>query len=102
MNYQKYNCPPHKHDSCHMDDGCQEQEMPYMKEKMAEGCYSEMCEDMSQMKYKTEKECVKTYKCYFKLYKVCQYRMYKICPCCGLEFDYHRHRGMCPKCGVNM
>lgn len=101
MNYHKGDCPPYKQD-CDMDDTCQDQETPYMKEKSAEGCYSEMCSDMSNMKCKIEKECVKTYKCYFKMYKVCQYRMYKICPCCGHEFDYHRHRGMCPKCGVAM
>ena len=102
MNYQNYHCNPHKQGPCHMDGDCQDQEMPYMKEKMAEGCQSEMCADMNQMKCKMEKECVKTYKCYYKLYKVCQYRMYKICPCCGHEFDYHKHRGMCPKCGVYM
>lgn len=111
MNYQKCDERPYKHDYCHMDDDCHDHEMhsmhemphmQHMKEKMGESGYSEMCCDMSQMKCKVEKECVKTYKCYYKLYKVCQYRMYKICPCCGHEFDYHRHRGMCPKCGVNM
>ena len=102
MNYHKCDERPPKHDYCHMDDNCHDQEMPYMKEKINDNSYSEMCCDMSQMKCKVEKECVKTYKCYYKLYKVCQYRMYKICPCCGHEFDYHRHRGMCPKCGVNM
>ncbi len=102
MNYNKCDDHPPKQNYCHMDDDCQNHEMPYMKEKMCDNGYSEMCSDMSQMKCKTEKECVKTYKCYYKLYKVCQYRMYKVCPCCGHEFDYHRHRGMCPKCGVNM
>lgn len=106
MNYHKCDERPHKYDYCHMDDDCHDHEMHHdthhMKEKMGDNSYSEMCCDMSQMKCKVEKECVKTYKCYYKLYKVCQYRMYKICPCCGHEFDYHRHRGMCPKCGVNM
>jgi len=102
MNYHKCDDHPHKQQYCHMDDECYDHEMPYMKEKMDEGCYSEMCSDISQMKCKMEKECVKTYKCYYKLYKVCQYRLYKLCPCCGHEFEYHRHRGMCPKCGVMM
>ena len=100
MNYQKHAGYSNKQDCCQMDD--EDQEMSYMKEKMGDGCYSEMCADMSHMKCKMEKECVKTYKCYYKLYKVCQYRLYKICPCCGCEFDYHKHRGMCHKCGVNM
>ncbi len=105
MNYHKCDSHLHKQEYCHMEDECQE-EMPYMKEHMKEkmtgDCYSEMCSDMSQMKCKVEKECVKTYKCYYKMYRVCQYRLYKICPCCGHEFDYHKHRGVCPKCGVSM
>lgn len=44
------------------------------------------------------KECVKTYKCFYKLYKLCTYRLYKVCPHCGHEFDYHHHRGCCPRC----
>ncbi|GMB01390.1 hypothetical protein [Pelosinus sp. IPA-1] len=102
MDYPKYDCHPHKHDYCHMDEEDHYEEMPYMKEKMGEDCYSNMCSDMSKMKCKMEKECIKTYKTYYKLYKVCQYRLYKVCPCCGHEFDYHRHRGMCHKCGVSM
>jgi len=102
MNYQKCDSQHHKQDYCHMDDDCQDHEMPYVKEKMTEGCYSDMCSDIAQMKCKMEKECVKTYKCYYKMYRVCQYRLYKICPCCGHEFDFHKHRGVCPKCGANM
>lgn len=49
-------------------------------------------------KCKPVKECVKTYKCYYKLYKMCYYRLYKVCPRCGHEFDYYFHRGTCPKC----
>ena len=101
MNYHKCDGHHHKQDYCHMDDDCQDQEMPYMKEKMLRTVILTCASDMSQMKCKMEKECVKTYKTYYKMYKVCQYRLYKICPCCGHEFDYHRHRGMCPKCGVN-
>lgn len=107
MNYPKYDCHKHKPDYCQMHDDCN-CEMPYMKEKCEmpctkeDDCYSSMCLDMEKMKCKMEKECVKTYKTYYKLYKVCQYRLYKLCPCCGHEFDYHRHRGMCPRCGISM
>ncbi|MGI6092015.1 MAG: hypothetical protein ACOYD5_03290 [Negativicutes bacterium] len=66
----------------------------------------DMCEpkmkdhDMScnMPKMKCEKKCVKTFKCTYKLYKICCYRLQKVCPRCGHEFDYHRHRGMCPRC----
>jgi len=102
MEYHKHAGHLHKQDYCHMDDGCHDHGMPHMKEKMGESSYSEACCDMSQMKCKTEKECIKTYKSYYKLYRICHYRMYKVCPCCGHEFDYYRHRGTCPKCGVNM
>mgnify|MGYP000374150765 CR=1 FL=1 len=43
-------------------------------------------------------ECVKTYKCYYKLYRCTCYRLFKCCPRCGHEFDYHRFHGMCPRC----
>ncbi|WP_021168510.1 hypothetical protein SOV_02080 [Sporomusa ovata DSM 2662] len=62
------------------------------------------CHDMDmscctpKMKCQPTKECVKTFKCYYKLYKMCTYRLYKVCPYCGCEFDYHEHRGSCPKC----
>ena len=102
MNYSKCNYKKPKQDCCHMDNECPAQEMPEMNEKMPESSYSEMCSDMSQLNCKMEKECVKTYRCYYKMYKVCQYRLYKICPCCGHEFDYQRYRGMCPKCGASM
>lgn len=51
-----------------------------------------------KLKCQPTKECVKTFKCYYKLYKICTYRLYKVCPYCGHEFDYHEHRGGCPKC----
>lgn len=102
MNYHKCDGNPYKPEYHHMDEDCCEHEMPYMKEKMTDSCYSDMCADISQMKCKMEKECIKTYKSYYKMYRVCQYRLYKVCPCCGHEFDYHKHRGMCPKCGVTM
>ncbi|HMM20785.1 MAG TPA: hypothetical protein PKA10_08580 [Selenomonadales bacterium] len=47
---------------------------------------------------KPVKECVKTYKTYYKLYRYCYYRLYKICSRCGHEFDHYEHRGCCPKC----
>lgn len=64
------------------------------------GYYDMMEEDccMPKIKCKPTKECIHTYKCYYKLYKICHYQLYKVCPRCGHEFDYYRHRGMCPKC----
>jgi hypothetical protein len=47
---------------------------------------------------RTTKECVKTYKTYYKMYKICTFRLYKVCTRCGLEFDYYGCRGMCPRC----
>lgn len=49
-------------------------------------------------KMKCEKECVKTFTCTYKLYKICCYKLYKACPRCHYEFDYHKHGGMCPRC----
>lgn len=51
-----------------------------------------------KMKCKVQKECVKTFTCQYKLYRICMYRLVKVCPRCGMEFDYHHHRGMCPHC----
>ncbi len=63
-------------------------------------CYDfESCEGgMPKIKCKTSKECVKTYKTYYKMYKICTYRLYKVCTRCGTEFDYYGCRGLCPKC----
>ncbi|SMC72336.1 hypothetical protein [Sporomusa malonica] len=77
--YSKYGCSD-KHE---MMDDCYDMDM---------SCYA------PKMKCQPTKECVKTYKCYYKLYKICTYRLYKMCPYCGHEFDYHEHRGGCPKC----
>lgn len=49
---------------------------------------------------KCTKECIKTYKSTFKLYKLCRYRLYKVCPWCGHEFDYYFYH-ICPCCGDN-
>ena len=89
--YKKY--PYWKCDDEYSKCGCSE------KSEMMDDCQDM---DMScctpKMKCMPTKECVKTYKCYYKLYRMCTYRLYKVCPCCGHEFDYHTHRGACPKC----
>ncbi|MPL69010.1 hypothetical protein SDC9_14743 [bioreactor metagenome] len=58
----------------------------------------DMCCERPKMPCKCEKKCVKTFKCTYKLYKTCCYRLHKVCPRCNNEFDYHQHRGMCPRC----
>lgn len=55
------------------------------------------CCDMDMPKCKTEKTCVKTFTCTYKLYRVCTYRLFKVCPRCGHEYDYYKHPG-CMKC----
>ena len=57
---------------------------------------AEHCEP--QKLYTPFKEYVKTYKCYYKLYKVSHYELHKVCPRCGQEFNYHYCQGMCPYC----
>lgn len=71
-------------------DMCYEPKMPKMD--------YDMCCEMPKSPCKMEKKCVKTFKCTYKLYKICQYRLHKVCPRCGHEYDYHYHRGMCPRC----
>ncbi|MDU4960846.1 MAG: hypothetical protein E6X17_09345 [Sporomusaceae bacterium] len=56
------------------------------------------CDCPPKMSCKMEKECVKTFTCHYKLYRVCMYRLYKVCPRCNREFDYHGHKGRCPQC----
>lgn len=89
--YKKY--PYWKCDDDYDKCGCQDKHYMYDD-------YPDM--DMScctpKMKCQPVKECVKTFKCYYKLYRMCTYRLYKVCPQCGHEFDYHEHRGGCPKC----
>jgi len=65
---------------------------PCETEYMEEDCCA------PKIKCKPAKECVKTYKCYYKLYKFCYYRLFKVCPRCGHEFDYYSQRGVCNKC----
>jgi hypothetical protein len=100
MSYPKYDCQNQKPHHCQMDD-YDDCEMPCMKEKPDKVPCFNMCADLDKMKCKTERECIKTYKTCYKLYRVCEYRLYKICPCCCYEFEYHRHRGICPKCGAS-
>ena len=87
-----------------MYDDCDCSSMHYMHKKpkmdydMCEPKIKDydMCCNMPKMK--CEKKCVKTFKCTYKLYKICCYRLHKVCPRCNHEFDYHQHRGMCPHC----
>jgi hypothetical protein len=53
---------------------------------------------MPKISCKTTRECVKTYKTYYKMYRICTYRLYKVCSHCGAEFDYYHQRGLCPSC----
>lgn len=80
--------------------------MFYHKHYQPEEC-EPMCQEMPEMVEDEccvpkvsppTKECVKTYKCCYKLYKICHYKLFKVCPRCGHEFDHHHHQGMCPKC----
>ncbi|MBP2636764.1 MAG: hypothetical protein H6Q72_2671 [Firmicutes bacterium] len=87
--YPHWKCDDDNYGKC----GC------YDKYDMYDDCHEpDMSCNMPKMKCQTTKECVKTFKCYYKLYKMCTYRLYKICPSCGHEFDYHSHHGGCPKC----
>lgn len=71
------------------------------KPKCSDDCdydYFDPCTAPPQMHCEPKKECVKTFTCFYKLYRVCQYRLYKVCSRCKHEFDYHHHRGVCPRC----
>ncbi|SEO46495.1 hypothetical protein SAMN04490178_102112 [Propionispora vibrioides] len=87
--YPKYDCDymkechHHMKDDCYKDD-CQEH-------------HEHVCCDIPNLP-KPEKECVKTFKCVYRVYKVCHYRVFKICPVCSHEFDVVLHHGRCPKC----
>jgi hypothetical protein len=96
---EKY-CDDYKYDNC-----C---DYNYMPKKYKMDCdydypkmYKQdwdMCCEMPKIPCKSEKKCVKTFKCTYKLYRVCRYRLYKVCPRCGHEYDYQHHRGLCPHC----
>lgn len=74
-------------------------EMEHEHEGMEMGMDMDMgCDCPPKMNCKMEKECVKTFTCQYKLYRVCMYRLYKVCPRCGQESDYHANKGMCPHC----
>ncbi|CUH95458.1 hypothetical protein P22_1529 [Propionispora sp. 2/2-37] len=92
--YPKYDCDDTKDDYCHhhyMKDDC------YKEHPGKYHCYEPMYCDIPKMP-KMEKECVKTFKCVYKLYRICQYKVFKVCPTCGHEFDSAYHHGVCPKC----
>lgn len=89
-----------KMDYCDMDYPEKKSCMPkmgYMPHQHMMGHMPMDCCDMSMPKCKTEKTCVKTFKCTYKLYKVCSYKLYKVCPRCGNEYDYYRYP-TCNKC----
>lgn len=71
------------------DKDCDKEDMEYPMYDM------DCC--MPKMKCKTEKKCVKTFSCTYKLYKVCTYKIIKVCPRCGCEYEHGRHP-VCPKC----
>lgn len=88
---------------CHEDSKCNyEEECSDMMGHHHFGNYSKEseCCHVPKMKVKCgpTKECVKTYKCCYKLYRFTQYRLYKVCTSCGHEFDHYQHQGVCPKC----
>jgi len=65
-----------------------------------QGCYDLITapDGTQKIHCKTTRECVKTYKTYYKMYRICTYCLYKVCSRCGAEFDYYAHRGLCPHC----
>ena len=87
-----------KDNMCTCQEECSDMAMPHQE------CYppqeDEHCHvpKMSVKCSPPTKECVKTYKCCYKLYKFTQYRLYKVCTVCGYEFDHYQNRGMCTKC----
>lgn len=112
MEYKKYqpkwDCEPKYEMDCDMDNDMDYCDMDYPEKK---SCMPKMgympqhmmghmpmdCCDMSMPKCKTEKTCVKTFKCTYKLYKVCSYKLYKVCSRCGNEYDYYKYP-TCNKC----
>lgn len=119
MSYQKMYYPKwdYKYGKCHDDCDCDYDYKDYYKcdEKYPPKYYDkceDKCEDkcddydypaydmdccMPKMKCKTEKKCIKTFTCSYKLYKLCMYKVVKVCPRCNHEYDHGRYP-MCPKC----
>lgn len=66
----------------------------------SQGCYdfAAATDGTPLIRCKTTRECVKTYKTCYKMYRICTYCLYKVCSRCGAEFDYYAHRGLCPRC----
>lgn len=75
--------------NCDMDSDDMEMDTDMCGMNMDCGCPPKMM---------CKKECVKTFTCQYRLYRICMYRLHKVCPRCGREFDYHGCRGMCPHC----
>jgi hypothetical protein len=88
-----------KDTNSHCEDECSEMPGPPDNDNCCSPKEDECCH-VPKMKVKCTptKECVKTYKCCYKLYKFTQYRLYKVCSGCGQEFDHYHHHGVCPKC----
>ncbi|BBB90316.1 MAG TPA: hypothetical protein PKA28_12935 [Methylomusa anaerophila] len=88
---KKCDCQYPKYDDCHdyKSDYCDDYEADD---------YCEVSCPTPKMKCHPTKECVKTYKCYYRLYRISYYRLYRVCPQCGHEHDYYHHRGVCPRC----
>lgn len=118
MEYKKYqpkwDCGPKYDMDCDMDEEMDYCDMDYDNYPKKKCCTSGMpkmgymhqhpmhhmpmdCCEMPMMKCKTEKTCVKTFKCTYKLYKVCSYRLYRVCPKCGHEHDYYK-QPICNRC----
>lgn len=109
MSYQKMYYPKwdYKHGKCHDDCDCDYDYKDYYKcDEKCPPKYYDKCDDydypdieccMPKIKCKTEKKCIKTFTCSYKLYKLCMYKVVKVCPRCNHEYDHGRHP-MCPKC----
>jgi len=82
------------------EDNLVEHEVPsWFPEKFTfDQCSSEPEDCCIPETCKISKECVKTYKCHYKLYKISHYHLCKVCSLCGHEFDYYYYQGSCPRC----
>lgn len=94
--YPKWNCHEQPEHECFSQKGCCHEEKELCGKPQ---CHDQVCFDVPKIPCKPQKECVQTFKCCYKLYRICYYRLYKLCPHCGHEYDHHQHQGMCPKCG---
>lgn len=94
--YPKWNCHEYPQHECFSSKGC----CPDEQESCGKShCHEQICCDIPKIPCKPKKECVETFKCSYKLYRISYYRLYKQCGQCGHEYDHQHHQGMCPKCG---